>query len=78
MADRQGARAILLVHNDGIREVPARTFLATGSQGDEHTVTLRGPLESTCTCEAGRKGVRCYHVRAARLLVLRDREAVQR
>jgi uncharacterized Zn finger protein len=73
VSDIQGARAIGLVDRGAIRELThARTFEVDGSQGDTHVVTITARF-TKCTCEAGRHDRLCYHVRAARLLLAKER-----
>lgn len=77
MADIVGGKAISLVHRGGIREVDhSRVFHAEGSQGDTYTVVFVNG-GATCSCEAGFRGNRCYHVVAARLVMNRERDAVR-
>lgn len=84
MSSIQGAKAISAVTNGKVREVKhARTFEVVGSQGDLYSVTvgarpgarpaLAGHAD-TCSCPAGRRDARCWHVQAARLQIRAERE----
>jgi len=82
MSDVLGAKAISLLENDGITELPAhlngdsdRVFRARGSRGDVYTVVV-GAGRDFCSCHAGRRGARCYHARAARLFMARERSGI--
>lgn len=73
MSDIQGAKAISLVARGGVREIEhVRVFDVDGSSGTPYRVTVTAD-GATCTCEAGRHGRQCYHVRAVRLVMLKQR-----
>jgi hypothetical protein len=70
-ADQQ-AKADELIRDGGI--VPTNregVFRSVSSAGDATYLTH----SSVCTCHAGLKGRRCYHLLAARILVLSARPA---
>lgn len=60
------ARALLL--RDGIVERPSRTFLARTLGTDHHVTLYTDDGTTSCTCLAGRHGVECYAVFAAKIL----------
>jgi hypothetical protein len=75
MSDAAGAQAISAVTSGDVVELPnARTFGVRSMDGERvYLVTLAvvagtETLGGTCTCEAGRHGRRCWHVRAAHLM----------
>jgi hypothetical protein len=47
----------------------AHVFEIKGSKGDIYQVTLDGP-KSSCTCQAGKSGRLCKHVKAAREMLI--------
>jgi uncharacterized Zn finger protein len=85
MSDAAGAQAVSAVSSGKVRELPhARTFAVESSGGDDvYLVTLAvvagsTALGGTCTCEAGRRGRSCWHVRAAHLMARDDSPAMRR
>lgn len=65
MSDMQSAKAILLVSQGRVKRVHrAQVYKVQGSH--DYTVVLSSE-GNVCTCPAGMNGVRCYHVRAAKL-----------
>lgn len=73
MSSILGARAISMVMNGQVTERPhARVFLVK-----DYTVVIGGTTtigQDVCTCQAGQRGVSCSHVRAAHLLIARERD----
>lgn len=63
----QIAKAAELIELKAIVRTAANTFAAVSSNGADtyETDTYR----QTCTCKAGERGLRCYHLAAAQILV---------
>lgn len=83
MSSIQGARAISLALSDDIEEREhVRVFVVESTSGNHYTVVfgaypVRGSAvgaKPVCNCPAGVRGVECYHVKAARLVMARERE----
>lgn len=76
MSDIAGGKAISAVHRGDVVEASyARAFAVRGSTGNPYLVTLAllpgsTSVAGSCTCKDG--GSRCWHVRAARLIVARE------
>lgn len=55
-----------LLADGGVARTSRHTFLAIASNGiDRYTIDT---AHTSCTCKAGERGIRCYHLGAALLL----------
>jgi hypothetical protein len=62
----QIAKAAELIELRAIVRTAPATFAAVSSDGSQ-TYTVN-PAAQSCTCKAGERGIRCYHVAAAQIL----------
>lgn len=61
----QIADAAELIADGGIQNLRSVVFLAVSTDGTE----IHKTAPNACTCKAGIRGIRCYHIAAARMLL---------
>lgn len=63
----QVEKALELLADGGIvRSIRPRLFFAVSSTGDNNYVV--NTIDNSCTCKAGQRDIRCYHLAAVQIL----------